>query len=169
MSRPDRRRSTRTVGGTVAGTGVAEDTQAQADSLARPRRRRAFTIACPARVRMRARNPCLRERRRLFGWNVRFTVRPSGTDPGPGPIVEVGRTSVRGFGGAFRSPAADARSLPTAVDGRHRPPSTDGDRPGPRQPTHAIRPTAVGRPGAGTDPGRLDAGVGRRRDPDHAR
>jgi hypothetical protein len=37
-------------------------------SLARPRRRRLFTIARPARVRIRERKPCLRERRRLFGW-----------------------------------------------------------------------------------------------------
>ena len=40
---------------------------AQADSFARPRRRRFLTIARPCRVFMRARKPCLRERRRLFG------------------------------------------------------------------------------------------------------
>ena len=45
---------------------------AQAVSLARPRRRRSFTIARPARVRMRERKPCFRARRRLFGWKVRF-------------------------------------------------------------------------------------------------
>lgn len=31
-------------------------------------------IARPARVRMRARNPCLRARRRVLGWKVRFTM-----------------------------------------------------------------------------------------------
>lgn len=35
-------------------------------------------IERPARVCMRARNPCLRARRRLLGWNVRFTTGPSG-------------------------------------------------------------------------------------------
>ena len=48
--------------------------RSQADSLARPRRRRLRTISRPARVRMRARKPCLRARRRLLGWKVRFTV-----------------------------------------------------------------------------------------------
>jgi hypothetical protein len=36
--------------------------------------RRALMIARPARVRMRARKPCFRARRRVLGWNVRFTV-----------------------------------------------------------------------------------------------
>ena len=39
--------------------------------------RRRFRIACPPRVDMRARNPCLRFRRRTFGWYVRFTVERS--------------------------------------------------------------------------------------------
>ena len=43
-----------------------------ADSFARPFLRRAATIARPARVLMRVRKPCLRARRRLFGWNVRL-------------------------------------------------------------------------------------------------
>jgi hypothetical protein len=35
-------------------------------------------IARPARVAMRARNPCRRFRRRTFGWKVRFTeTRPA--------------------------------------------------------------------------------------------
>lgn len=46
----------------------------QAESWARPLRRRLATIARPARVRMRSRKPCLRARRRLLGWKVRFTV-----------------------------------------------------------------------------------------------
>lgn len=40
-------------------------------------RRRAARIARPARVRIRTRKPCLRARRRLFGWKVRLlTVSP---------------------------------------------------------------------------------------------
>lgn len=49
------------------------DPTAQAESRARPLRRRALRMARPDRVRMRARNPCLRARRRVFGWKVRFT------------------------------------------------------------------------------------------------
>jgi hypothetical protein len=45
---------------------------AQADSLARPLRRRFAKMARPARVRMRRRKPCLRARRRLLGWYVRL-------------------------------------------------------------------------------------------------
>lgn len=49
----------------------------QAESLSRPRRRRFLTMARPERVCIRERNPCLRERRRLLGWNVRFMKQPS--------------------------------------------------------------------------------------------
>jgi len=45
----------------------------QALSRWRPLRRRAFTMPRPALVDMRCRKPCLRARRRLLGWNVRFT------------------------------------------------------------------------------------------------
>lgn len=41
----------------------------------RPLDRRLAIIDRPARVRIRARNPCLRARRRLLGWKVRFMVR----------------------------------------------------------------------------------------------
>lgn len=44
----------------------------QAERRARPRRRRAFKIAWPARVDMRWRNPCFRARLRVLGWNVLF-------------------------------------------------------------------------------------------------
>ena len=44
----------------------------QAESFSRPLRRRAATMARPARVRIRRRNPCVRLRRRLLGWNVRL-------------------------------------------------------------------------------------------------
>jgi len=40
----------------------------QADRRCRPLRRRFLRIARPARVDIRCRNPCLRARRRLFGW-----------------------------------------------------------------------------------------------------
>ena len=40
----------------------------QAESRARPLSRRALMIERPARVRIRARKPCLRARRRVFGW-----------------------------------------------------------------------------------------------------
>lgn len=43
-------------------------------TLSRPLRRRADTMARPARVLMRARKPCLRERRRLLGWKVRLPL-----------------------------------------------------------------------------------------------
>ncbi len=42
--------------------------RAQAESRLRPLARRRFRIACPARVDMRARKPCLRLRRRTLGW-----------------------------------------------------------------------------------------------------
>ena len=41
---------------------------AQAERRLRPRDRRRFRIMRPARVDMRARKPCLRFRRRTFGW-----------------------------------------------------------------------------------------------------
>ncbi len=44
----------------------------QADRRLRPLLRRAARIARPARVRMRSRNPWVRDRRRLFGWKVRL-------------------------------------------------------------------------------------------------
>ena len=46
----------------------------QADRRARPLARRFLSTARPARVLIRARKPCLRARRRLLGWNVRFNV-----------------------------------------------------------------------------------------------
>ena len=43
---------------------------------ARPLARRRRRMARPERVRIRARNPCLRFLRRLFGWNVRLVTEP---------------------------------------------------------------------------------------------
>ena len=57
----------------VARTPVARGSADQADSRVRPLSRRALMIDRPARVRIRARKPCLRARRRVFGWKVRFT------------------------------------------------------------------------------------------------
>jgi hypothetical protein len=45
---------------------------AQADSLARPRARRARSTARPPTVAVRARKPWRRARTRLLGWKVRF-------------------------------------------------------------------------------------------------
>jgi len=45
----------------------------QAVNRWRPFKRRDLMMARPARVRMRARKPCLRARRRVLGWYVRFT------------------------------------------------------------------------------------------------
>jgi hypothetical protein len=47
----------------------------------RPLLRRAARMARPARVRMRSRNPWVRDRRRLFGWKVRLLT---GGSPGTG-------------------------------------------------------------------------------------
>jgi len=53
------------------GAGSTDDPD-QAEMRVRPLPRRAARIPRPARVLIRARNPCVRARRRLFGWNVRF-------------------------------------------------------------------------------------------------
>jgi len=52
---------------------TAADASDQAESLARPRRRRPLITARPARVRIRRRKPCFFLRFRLLGWKVRFT------------------------------------------------------------------------------------------------
>ena len=52
--------------------GAVAESANQADSLLRPFWRRFRRMARPARVRIRRRNPCLRDRRRLLGWNVLF-------------------------------------------------------------------------------------------------
>ncbi len=52
--------------------GRQHDRRRQADSSARPLRRRAAMIARPARVLIRWRKPCVLARRRLLGWKVRL-------------------------------------------------------------------------------------------------
>ena len=54
------------------GNTVVVQARCQADSSARPLRRRAARMARPARVRIRRRKPWVRLRRRLLGWNVRL-------------------------------------------------------------------------------------------------
>ena len=56
------------------GTGRAKPAHDQALRRLRPLRRRRARMAWPWRVRMRTRKPCFFLRRRLFGWNVRFTA-----------------------------------------------------------------------------------------------
>ena len=72
--RCDRRR--RSPENATGGSGVArsedEPGGAEAESRFRALALRRFRIACPARVDMRARKPCLRLRRRTLGWSVRF-------------------------------------------------------------------------------------------------
>jgi hypothetical protein len=61
--------------GLIGPSGSGDATARAADQAAsrlRPLRRRAETMALPARVRIRSRKPCVLCRRRLFGWNVRL-------------------------------------------------------------------------------------------------
>lgn len=50
--------------------------RAQAESRFRPFWRRRFRTSRPPFVRMRTRNPCVRFRLRLLGWNVLFMIEP---------------------------------------------------------------------------------------------
>lgn len=89
------------------------DSPDQADRRRRPLRRRDRRTLRPARVDMRARKPCFLARRRLLGWNVRFTGPPRRTgqellsgrrpsmeqdwsDADPGRRTDVGGAPVRG-------------------------------------------------------------------------
>jgi len=74
----------------------------QAESRLRPLSRRAATIVRPARVRIRNRKPCVRARRRLFGWNVRLLTADVSEDSS-------GRSQVRSFG--HRNQAIDLSTL----------------------------------------------------------
>ncbi len=59
---------------------AASTPQPQADSSARPLRRRPARMARPARVAIRARKPCVLARRRLLGWKVRLLTVSSPSD-----------------------------------------------------------------------------------------
>jgi hypothetical protein len=66
--------SPETAGGCESTKGAwVTDSPDQAESRVRPFDRRFLSRARPARVCMRWRNPCFLLRRRLLGWNVRFT------------------------------------------------------------------------------------------------
>jgi hypothetical protein len=73
---------------------------AQADSRARPLRRRALRTPRPPAEAMRARNPCFLARRRLLGWNVRFIGTSEGESAGvahgPDRISDVPAVATRG-------------------------------------------------------------------------
>ena len=87
----------------------------QALSRCRPLRRRAFTIARPARVDMRWRKPWRRARLRLWGWYVRFTLEPPGGS-GRGQVREMrcGDRSVPGC----RPESTDSLRVPIPSDAR---------------------------------------------------
>jgi hypothetical protein len=72
--------------GTHACRGRQHGPAGQAESRARPLRRRPARMARPARVRMRSRNPWVLARRRLFGWNVRLLTEQLPTQ-GPARLV----------------------------------------------------------------------------------
>jgi hypothetical protein len=68
----------------------ARNSEHQAERRLRPLARRALMTACPARVAIRARKPCLRARFRQLGWNVRFialSLRRFVLRPGRAPRV----------------------------------------------------------------------------------
>jgi len=77
---------------TAAGQRRDPRRHAQAESRALPFARRARRIALPARVDIRALNPCLRFLRRLLGWKVLFiSDTPYELDPSSlAPMREVG-------------------------------------------------------------------------------
>ncbi len=58
--------------GSEAGHGSRLAASTQAARRRRPFCRRRFNTVWPPLVRIRTKNPCLRRRRRLFGWNVLF-------------------------------------------------------------------------------------------------
>ena len=90
-------------------------------SLARPLRRRERRTARPPRVDMRLRNPCLVERFRLFGWNVRFIgnswLGANEVACGGSPATRHERASV-GLTCASPHPWADQRSQGDRRPGR---------------------------------------------------
>lgn len=86
-----------------AGTGSScSDSQAESDL--RPLPRRAEMIERPARVRIRARKPCLRLRRRLLGWKVRLLTVYSQMDGRSLDCLWHHRTAGTGHDGAQWSP-----------------------------------------------------------------
>jgi hypothetical protein len=120
----------------------------QAESLARPRRRRFRMMARPPRVLIRARKPCLRARRRLLGWKVRFDT----TDASRG--IGVDECTRRG------ADPAERRTTPPANRGsRGRATRTCTGATECAERTALFAPTATGGPGSRRgrrpQPGRL--------------
>jgi hypothetical protein len=112
----------------------------QAESLARPRRRRFRMMARPPRVLIRARKPCLRARRRLLGWKVRFDT----TDASRG--IGVDECTRRG------ADPAERRTTPPANRGsRGRATRTCTGATECAERTALFAPTATGGRGGGAD------------------
>lgn len=61
--------------------------RSQAESLARPLRRRLARMERPARVDMRRRKPCTLERRRVLGWKVRLVTTVLLGERGRPPVI----------------------------------------------------------------------------------
>jgi hypothetical protein len=91
------------------------DSPDQAESRVRPFARRFFSNARPARVCMRWRNPCFLLRRRLLGWNVRFTHGLLG------PRVSAQGLGARRPGAAAQTTQSTAVAKARAIRGRARP------------------------------------------------
>src|SRR3954452_16478749 len=101
----------------------------QADSRARPLRRRPARMARPARVRIRSRNPWVFARRRLFGWNVRLLTEELPTQD-PHHLVAVGGEIER------QADAAQEAATPYVTGG----PGPRSNRP-PDRVSAAVNPT----------------------------
>ena len=87
----------------------------------RPLRRRSATIARPARVRIRNRNPCTRARRRLLGWKVRLPLATAVTPCYVWPLRPAGMKA-RGSGpqSAFWIRSSVSQLLTGAAPGHRR-------------------------------------------------
>lgn len=91
----------------------------QAESSARPLRRRAARMARPARVRMRSRKPWVFARRRLFGWKVRLLtsgLQAQDASPAHGDARQWLACQMRGMRNSRR-----VASRPSYVTGQARP------------------------------------------------
>jgi hypothetical protein len=88
----------------------------QAESSARPLRRRAERMARPARVRIRSRKPWVLARRRLFGWKVRLLTRKLHAHVAKGDMRTAPVT--RGFKARFAGTAPSPQPLRAGDNGR---------------------------------------------------
>ncbi len=118
----------------------------------RPLRRRAATIARPARVRIRTRNPWVLARWRLLGWNVRLLTVVSRP-------VEVGISRCAGGSGRWAAvgrPLSEAHGVTGRMGMRKRPRHEQGRVPRYGSPGTGVKPASG--PGGG---GRTMSPVGR--------